>query len=101
MRCKSRRVGGALKAEMSGFDREEMAGRQTRKLDLFLFLFMLFTSDWSCKMVVGVCLCMWGWMVMCGCGWAATQGAGGWVGGCLDMDLCTKQFHKQALAAAR
>lgn len=23
------------------------------------------------------------------------------VGGCLDMDLCTKQFHKQALAAAR
>lgn len=48
-------------------------------------------------MVVGVCLCMWGWMVMCGCGWVATQGAGG----CLDMDLCTKQFHKQALAAAR
>lgn len=91
MRCKSRRVGGALKAEMSGFDRGEMAGRQTRK----------FTSDWSCKMVVGVCLCMWGWMVMCGCGWVATQGAGGWVGGCLDMDLCTKQFHKQVLAAAR
>lgn len=52
-------------------------------------------------MVVGVCLCMWGWMVMCGCGWVATQGAGWWVGGCLDMDLCTKQFHKQALAAAR
>lgn len=52
-------------------------------------------------MVVGVCLCMWGWMVMCGCGWVATQGAGGWVGGCLDMDLCTKQFHKQDLAAAR
>lgn len=40
---------------------------------------MLFTSDWSCKMVVGVCLCVWGWMVMFGCGWAATQGAGGWV----------------------
>lgn len=40
---------------------------------------MLFTSDWSCKMVVGVCLCMWGWMVMCGCGWVATQGAGWWV----------------------
>ncbi len=28
------------------------------------------------------------WVVMCVCGWAA--------GGCLDTDLCTERFHKQA-----
>lgn len=85
MRCKSRRVARAVKAEMSGVGQGETRGRQTRKSDLSSFFLspniLNLTSDWSSKMV-GLCVC----------GWQCVSVGGRVVvvaGGCLDTDLCT------------
>ncbi len=57
-RCKSRRVGGVVKAEMSGFGQGEMEGRQTRKLDFSGFFFLPYhlielVKWWVCAWVDG------------------------------------------------
>lgn len=77
MRCKSRRVGGALKAEMSGFDRGEMAGRQTRKLDRSCCLHLIGAVKWwwAC-----VCACGGGWLCVAAGGWLLKVLVGGLVG---------------------
>ena len=75
VRCKSRRVGGVVKAEMSGFGQTE----QTRKLAILKLYFAFsfpppLTLTWEPDTwleIVKRRVCVGGWVVMCVCWWVA------------------------------